>query len=28
VQDVLDDLLNTHRTYLPQFWAAGTGGPM
>jgi 6-phospho-beta-glucosidase len=24
VQDVLDDLLDTHRAYLPQFWAAGT----
>lgn len=26
VQDVLDDLLDTHRAYLPQFWAAATGG--
>jgi 6-phospho-beta-glucosidase len=26
VQDVLDDLLDTHRAYLPQFWAASTGG--
>jgi len=27
VQDVLDDLLNTHRAYLPQFWPPATGGP-
>ncbi|MFN2184716.1 MAG: 6-phospho-beta-glucosidase [Anaerolineae bacterium] len=27
VQEVLDDLLSTHRAYLPQFWAANVGGP-
>jgi len=26
VQEVLDDLLDTHRTYLPQFWTTAAGG--
>jgi 6-phospho-beta-glucosidase len=28
VEEVLDDLLNTHRAYLPRFWEPTTGGGM